>query len=90
MVLESQNNVWIIKNISGNFHNRIFNVIYCSQKMGNNNYMFSNTSESIMFEQMPNGNKIPFKKISSNVFSVEPEWENEAGNVYQIFSEENR
>lgn len=61
-----------------------------AKNMKNNNYMFSDTSESIMFEQMLNENKIPFKKISSNVFSVDPEWENEADKVYQTFFEENR
>ena len=61
-----------------------------AKNMKNNNYMFSNTSESIIFEQMLNENKIPFKKISSNVFSIEPEWKNEADDVYQTFSEENK
>ena len=50
--------------------------------------MFSDSSESIIFEQKLNENEIPFERISSNVFSVKPDWENEADNVYQTFLEE--
>ncbi len=52
--------------------------------MKNSNYMFSDTLESIMFEQLLNENKVPFKKISTNVFSIEPKWKNEADNVCRI------
>lgn len=54
----------------------------------NSNYMFSDSSDSIIFEQKLNENEIPFEKVSSNVFSVKPDWKNEADNVYQIFLEE--
>lgn len=60
-----------------------------AKNMKNNIYAFSDTSESIIFEQMLNENKIPCKKISSNVFSIEPEWENEADNIYKTYFEEN-
>lgn len=58
------------------------------KNMRNSNYMFSDSSESIIFEQKLNENEIPFERISSNVFSVKPDWENEADNVYQTFLEE--
>ena len=56
-----------------------------AQNMRNSNYAFSDTSELIMFEQMLLENEIPFKRISSTTFSIEPEWKNEADNIYQAF-----
>ena len=53
-----------------------------TQNMKNSNYAFSDTSELIMFEQMLIENEIPYKRISSTTFSIEPEWKNEADNVY--------
>ena len=54
----------------------------------NSNYAFSDTSELIMFEQMLIENEIPYKRISSTTFSIEPEWKNEADNIYQVFLRE--
>ena len=53
-----------------------------AQNMKNINYAVSDTSELIMFEQMLIENEIPYKRISSTTFSIEPEWKNEADNVY--------
>ena len=58
-----------------------------AQNMKNSNYAFSDTSELIMFEQMLIENEIPYKRISSTTFSIEPEWKNEADNVYQTLFE---
>ena len=55
-----------------------------AQNMKNSNFAFSDTSELIMFEQMLIENEIPYKRISSTTFSIEPEWKNEADNVFQI------
>ena len=56
-----------------------------AQNIKNSNYAFSDTSELIMFEQMLIENEIPYKRISSTTFSIEPEWKNEADNIYQTF-----
>ena len=59
-----------------------------TQNMKNINYAISDTSELIMFEQMLIENEIPYKRISSTTFSIEPEWKNEADNIYQVFLRE--
>ena len=61
-----------------------------AKNMKNINYAISDTSELIKFEQMLTENEIPFKRISSTTFSIEPGWKNEADNVYQTLFEKTR
>lgn len=58
---------------------------HVSEKMKNNNYLFSDSSDIELFETALEDKNIPYKVLSDTTISIPADWNDSAAEVYKEY-----
>ncbi|MDC7291758.1 hypothetical protein NXH76_28740 [Blautia schinkii] len=58
---------------------------HVSEKMKNNNYLFSDSADIELFETALEDNNIPYKVLSDTTISIPADWNDSAAEVYKEY-----
>lgn len=57
--------------------------LHVSRKVEDNNYLFSDKADMVLFETALNNKEIPYKQISDTTISIHADWNDLSEEVYQ-------